>query len=245
MSHQRVNAPLTDEQQELVTDHLGLVHSIARGWRVRCRTTIEHAELVQVGSLGLVDAARRWDKTRGLPFAAMAADRIRGAICDHFRALDPLTRERRRSVRSYESAASDLRAKLGREPKREEVASALGWTAEKAESAGGDTAALAAGWAQVRSSEIAEDTNPVVDESSDPFRTVLEREQRELLLELLGMLPERERMVLDLYYREELQLKEIGDVLGVTESRACQLHGAAIKRIKSRLAERTAAMVAA
>jgi RNA polymerase sigma factor for flagellar operon FliA len=231
--------PLDAAQQELVEQHLSLVNTIARGWRRRCRTTTDFDELVQVGSMGLLDAARRFDPARGKPFAAMAAERVRGAICDHFRALDPLTRDRRKAVRRLETAASELRARLGREPQREELGATLGWDGAHVGAAVDDTTALAAGWARPHDPTNSEERGSLMDcpaKEPSALDVLLRTEQKEQLVEALGVLTERQRIVLDLYYREELQMHEIGDVLGVTESRVSQLRTAALAKLRTTLA---------
>lgn len=239
--------PLSETQQRLVEDHLSLARAIARGWRGRCRTAGDFEELVQVGSLGLVDAARRYDEARGATFAAMAAERIRGAICDHFRALDPLTRDRRKAVRDLDEAQRRERTRLGREPAPGEIAAALGWDERRVAAARDDAAALAAGWARPQDgSEWAERTAADDGDGPDrgPLGDLLRRETVAQLRQALEDLPERDRLILDLYFREGLQLHEIGTILGVTESRVSQIRTAALARLRARLGAGAAVAVA-
>jgi len=229
---------LTIDQQRLAEDHLPLVRAIAGGWRKSCRSTVDYADLVQVGSLGLVEAARRFDPERGVPFAALAASRIRGAICDFFRSLDPLTRDRRAAVRTLESSSRTLADRLGRAPQAEELEAKLGWKSDAVRSASADAAALAAGWAQVcdasvLTSDDASTGQPSVEQ--DSLSVLLQEERAQQLRKALEGLTERERMVLDLCYREELTLKEVGKVLGVTESRVSQVRTAATRRLRALL----------
>ncbi len=225
--------------EALVEDHMPLVQAVARGWRARCRTTLDYEDLLQAGALGLVQAARRFDPARTSAFAAFAAERIRGAICDFLREADPVTRGRRQAVRSLDSTAARLRVELQREPRAEELASALGWTPEATEQARGDVAALASGWATVCEAPSDDAGAPLATDRSgdDPFETLARSEQRAWLVREIAELPERERLVLAMSYLEpdELTLKEIGEILGVTESRACQLRTAALRRLREKL----------
>jgi RNA polymerase sigma factor for flagellar operon FliA len=232
--------PLTLEQKRLVEDNMSLVRAIAAGWRSRCRTTVEYDDLVQVGCMGLMEAAMRFDASRGTKFAALAAERVRGSICDYLRSLDPLTRDRRSAVRQLSSAADELRSRLGREPRPSELSQALGWAPSAVESARGDAAALAAGWAQVRDASVHEEMHAVGEgeADADAFATLLGREVGDELRAGLDSLPDRERAVVTMYYVEERTLREIGAALGVTESRACQLHSSAMRRLRATLADR-------
>jgi RNA polymerase sigma factor for flagellar operon FliA len=224
---------LTPDQSRLVEAHLSLVRAIASRWRGRCRSSVDHQELVQAGALGLMDAARRFDPERG-PFVAIASQRIKGAIGDYLRDLDPLSRDRRASVRALREAAAFLRNKLGREPEAGELACKLRWSHDAVDAARTDLAALDAGWAQVMDpsscDEIAaDDTRPG---SESPLKRLLENEMVDRVESALSGLTERERLVMDLYYRQELTMHEVGEVLGVTESRVSQIHSAAVVRLR-------------
>ncbi len=227
------NQPLTAEQRRLVEAHLPLVHAIASRWRSRCRSTIDHQELVQAGALGLMHAARRHEPARG-PFVAFASQRIKGAIGDHLRELDPLSRDRRAAVRSLRDATSQLRNKLGREPEAGELACKLRWSSDAVDAALTDLAALDAGWAQVMDpascDEIAADDDPTG--SDGPLARLLAAERVDRVEAALAGLTERERLVLDLYYRQELTMNEVGEVLGVTESRVSQIHSSAVAHLR-------------
>jgi RNA polymerase sigma factor FliA len=217
---------LDGARRELVEAHLPLVNQVASRWRARCRTSLSYGDLLQVGSLALVEAARRYDPARCDSFAAYAHDRVRGAICDSLRALDPLSRRRRAAVRELEGAMADRAVPGAGEPDPRELASHLGWTLAAVEEARSDRAALTSGWAQTL------ETTDVAGED-DPFTALMESEARELLRDAIGELPERQQLVLSLYYVEELCLREIGEVLGVTESRVSQIRTAAIGALRS------------
>ncbi|MEM7247701.1 MAG: FliA/WhiG family RNA polymerase sigma factor [Acidobacteriota bacterium] len=228
---------LTTEQQELVESHLSLVRRIGSRWRSRCRTHVEYSDLLQVGALGLIDAARRYDPRRHDTFEAFAKQRIRGAICDALRELDPLSRRRRKSVRRLEEAIRDLESRHGREPETEELARELSWDLEAVIEAQGDLAALSVGWAQTL--ELPEEGEYTEAFSSqpqeDPCSALLKTELVEELAGAISELPDRHQQVLSLYYDEGLTMREIGEILEVTESRVSQLHGSAVANLRGKL----------
>lgn len=229
----QADQPLTPEATALVERNLGLAASIARGWASRCRGGIDPADLQQAACIGLIEAARRYDGRReSAGFAAFASLRVRGAICDYLRAHDPLTRGRRHAVRELDSATQSLSTELGRAPKQEELASRLGWQASRVEEAREDAGALKAGWAQVQDA-TPERVDIVECPQPSPFEALASVELRQRLTELLGELTERERMVVSLYYFEEIAFKDIAAILGVTDSRVSQIHSAALARLRT------------
>lgn len=248
MSQQEVPPTGMDDTQSWLTeDYLPLVHSIARGWRSRCRSSLDFADLVQSGCVGLAQAAQRYDPERHESFPAFAAERIRGAICDYLRSVDPLSRGRRRAVRELERARSALRQSLGREPRAQEVAASLGWAEREFELAWGDAAALERGWAVVREpleEEMGSSEMLLAPQSADPHEEVIEQELRSELANAIQQLPEREQLVLSLYYEEQLTMQEVGEVLGITESRVSQIHSGAVALLRRALRARLSAPVA-
>jgi RNA polymerase sigma factor FliA len=210
---------------------------------------VDEGDLVSYGLLGLIGAIERFDPERDVKFETYAAARIRGSIIDELRSLDWVPRSVRARAREIERAIAKLEAKLGRAPTDEEIAGSLGITEDEladslldisrtsiaaldelwtSSSHGGDPVALI-------------DTLPG-DQSADPQEAMAQTEQRQALADAIARLPEREKLVVRLYYYDELTLKEIGEVLGVTESRVSQLHTKAVLRLKAAL---SAAAVAA
>jgi len=204
---------------------------------------VEEEDLVSYGLLGLINAIERYDPDRDVKFETYAITRIKGAIIDELRAMDWVPRSVRARAREIERAIAELERRLTRSPSDEEIASKLGITVEELEgslteisrssiaaldelwtvgSSGGDSVALI---------DTIEDT-----QGREPQSELAVSEQREALGEAIARLPEREKLVVTLYYYEELTLREIGEVLGVTESRVSQLHTKAILRLKARLA---------
>ncbi len=203
---------------------------------------VDEGDLVSYGLLGLIGAIERFDPTRDIKFETYAIARIKGAIIDELRALDWVPRSVRARARDIERAIAELESKLGRAPSDEEIAAKVGLTPEELEESlteisRSSIAALDELWTmsgdggdQVSLLDTIEDT-----EGPNPQDALAQTELREALGEAIARLPEREKLVVTLYYYEELTLREIGEVLGVTESRVSQLHTKAILRLKARL----------
>jgi RNA polymerase sigma factor for flagellar operon FliA len=239
---------LDDHQRSLVEENLSLVNRIGSRWRARCRTHVEYADLLQVGALGLIDAARRHDPARHETFQAFAKERIKGAICDALRAIDPLTRRRRQAVRAMELATRELETYLGREPDADELSRKLGWSAAEVAETQADMAALSVGWAQTL--ELPDEGGDdeaflATNGNHDPCSSLMRDELKAELARAISDLPERQQVVLSLYYNEGLTMKEIGDVLAVTESRVSQIHSAAVAALRAAVREREHAGVGA
>jgi RNA polymerase sigma factor FliA len=204
---------------------------------------VEEGDLVSYGLLGLIGAIERYDPDRDVKFETYAIARIKGAIIDELRAMDWVPRSVRARARHIERAITELEAKLHRAPSDEEIAQKLGITDEELEDSlteisRSSIAALDELWTisssggdQVALIDTIEDT-----QGPEPQSALAQTELREALGEAIARLPEREKLVVTLYYYEELTLREIGEVLGVTESRVSQLHTKAILRLKARLA---------
>ena len=203
---------------------------------------VDEGDLVSYGLLGLIGAIERFDLDRDIKFETYAIARIRGAIIDELRALDWVPRSVRSRAREIERAIAGLESKLGRAPTDEEISAKVGITVEELEDsltdiARSSIAALDELWSvsgegdQVSLLDTLEDPDSI-----RPAEALDETELREILGDAIARLPEREKLVITLYYYEELTLREIGEVLGVTESRISQLHTKAILRLKARLA---------
>ena len=231
--------PGVEERNRLVVSHLGLVKALALRFARRVPAQVEVNELVSVGIVGLMDAARRYQPSLGVPFDAFARRRVHGAMIDSLRGLDWAPRSVRRARRDVDAAIARLRHEIGREPTEAEIARALGVT---------EPAYLqmldqirAVDLATIRQREVGNGRPSVLDIAIDPgddAQSRLERaELREHLVKAIGTLPARERHILSLYYEQELTLAEIGAVIGVGESRVSQLRTQAIARLRSRLRE--------
>jgi RNA polymerase sigma factor FliA len=204
---------------------------------------VDEADLASYGLLGLIGAIERYDPQRDVKFETYAIARIKGAIIDELRAMDWVPRSVRARAREIERAIAALEAKLGRAPTDEEIAGKLGISEDELNESLGDIgrssiAALDELWTvsgsggdQIALIDTIEDEN-----APDPQGTLSQTEIKEAMADAIARLPEREKLVVTLYYYEELTLREIGEVLGVTESRVSQLHTKAVLRLKARLA---------
>ena len=203
---------------------------------------VDEGDLVSYGLLGLIGAIERYEPDRDVQFETYAIARIKGAIIDELRAMDWVPRSVRSRAREIERAISELEAKLGRAPTDEEIAGKVGVTTEELEEslseiARSSIAALDELWTvsgsggdQIALIDTIEDT-----EAPDPQSSLSQTEMKEAIADAIARLPEREKLVVTLYYYEELTLREIGEVLGVTATRVSQLHTKAILRLKARL----------
>jgi RNA polymerase sigma factor for flagellar operon FliA len=205
---------------------------------------VDENDLVSYGLLGLIGAIERFDPNRDIKFETYAIARIKGSIIDELRAMDWVPRSVRSRARDIERAIGELERKLHRAPTDEEIAEKLGVSTDDlndslTEIGRSSIAALDELWTissggggdQVALIDTLEDT-----QGPEPQSELAQTELKEALGEAIARLPEREKLVVTLYYYEELTLREIGEVLGVTESRVSQLHTKAILRLKARLA---------
>jgi RNA polymerase sigma factor for flagellar operon FliA len=203
---------------------------------------VDDDDLVSYGLLGLIGAIERFDPDRDIKFETYAIARIKGSIIDELRALDWVPRSVRSRAREIERAIADLESRLGRAPTDEEIATKLGVTEEElneslSEIGRTSIAALDELWTVSAGGDQIALIDTIEDEQGpNPQSALDETEMREAIAEAISRLPEREKLVVTLYYYEELTLREIGEVLGVTESRVSQLHTKAILRLKARLA---------
>jgi RNA polymerase sigma factor FliA len=203
---------------------------------------VDEGDLVSYGLLGLIGAIERFDPARDIKFETYAIARIKGSIIDELRSMDWVPRSVRARARDIERAIVDLESRLTRAPTDEEIATKLGITEEEfqdslLEISRSSIAALDELWASPGSSGDAVALIDTIEDPSaaEPQSAMAHTEVREALGEAISRLPEREKLVVTLYYYEELTLREIGEVLGVTESRVSQLHTKAILRLKARL----------
>jgi len=228
------------ERERLILEHIPLLKHIAGRMSFDLPNGVDRDDLFGYGMLGLIAAADSWDASRGLKFSTYAYSRMRGAILDELRRMDFLPRGRRERVRELDRLVAELEQRNGAPPTPEEMADSLGVPIEEvdeillsARSAG--QTSLDDGLAPHLSLLLAD------PRSSDPVGSVEWEETKEVLREAISALPEQEKTVITLYYAEDLLLKEISDVLGVTESRASQIHSRALYRLGRSLSARARA----
>lgn len=219
------------DADRLVRQHAVLVKRIAYHLCARLPPSVDVDDLIQAGMLGLLEASTHYAEGKGASFETFAGIRIRGAMIDALRKLDWAPRSVHRRSREVAQAIRDIERDTGAEARAGDIAARLGIDLDEYHRIVQDSVAC-----QLASLEDLGTVDPS-DESPDPFREVADLGFRAALVQAIANLPERERLLMALYYQEEMNLKEIGLVMGVTESRVSQLHGQAVTRLKARLAD--------
>ena len=229
-------------REQLVLAYAPLVKYVAGRMSSGLPSHVEEADLISYGLLGLIAAIERFEPEREIKFETFAITRIKGSIIDELRSLDWVPRSVRTKARQIEKVNARLEHQLQRAPADQEMATALGMSVDEFQESlvritGSSVVALDELWTvsdasgdQVSLLDTIEDPQAV-----DPAAEVDTTDMRDRLAGAIAALPEREKLVVALYYYENLTLREIGDVLGVTESRVSQLHTKAVLRLKSRL----------
>ncbi|MGC2614170.1 MAG: FliA/WhiG family RNA polymerase sigma factor [Terracidiphilus sp.] len=229
---------LSGEQERLLLEHLPIVRFLARRIHERLPQHVDIEDLISAGVVGLMDAFTKFDPAKKVQFRSYAQFRIRGAILDSLRTLDWSPRALRRRGRAAEEAVRALTARLGRSPGESEVAAEMGVSLEDYQSLLGDLKGLEIGTLHVEHNEDSgEEELAYVPgrPEEDPLFCCLRGELQEKLTEAIERLPERERLVMTLYYFEELTMREIGLALGVVESRVSQIHASALVHLRAAL----------
>ena len=222
----------------LVTEHVALVKRIAFHLINRLPPNVQVDDLIQAGMLGLLEASNNYAQGHGASFETFAGIRIRGAMLDEIRKLDWTPRSVHRKSREVAQAIKDIENKSGEDAKDSEVAELLGLKLSEYHQILVDSTS-----AKIFSMDTMDEEDNVhikaTDSSPTPYESVSKQNFQSSLSDVIKTLPEREKMVMALYYDEELNLREIGSVLEISESRVCQIHGQALLRVKSRMSEWT------
>lgn len=228
------------DKNHLLAQHQPLVKRLAHQMKAKLPPSVEVDDLIQAGMMGLLDAINRYEDNHGAQFETYAVLRIRGAMVDELRANDWMPRSTRQNMKKVESAMTALQQRLGRAPTELEVARSLEIPLEEYQ----DMLFEGGGHQLVYYEDFHDDDGNdsfldryAVDED-DPLRALLDTDFRSAVIEAIDGLPPREKILMGLYYEEELNLKEIGAVLGVSESRVSQLHTQAVARLRASLRER-------
>ncbi|HET7313968.1 RNA polymerase sigma factor FliA [Salinisphaera sp.] len=225
------------DRTQAVHTYLPMIRRHALALQVRLPPSVELDDLIQAGTMGLLDAFDRYESGQGATFATYASQRVRGAMIDELRSRDWLPRSVRRGARELSTAIERLEHRLGRAPREREIAEELDISLDDYHALLNDVnnglilSYQEHGTPESEPSRLADS----VETGGDPFLSTFVDARREDLMDAIDDLPERERMLLGLYYQEDLNLKEIGAVLGVTESRVCQLHSQAVARLRKAL----------
>lgn len=230
---------ISDEERErMMLEHMPAVRWMARRIHERLPQHVDMEDLVSAGTVGLLDAFRKFDPAKKVQFRSYAQFRIRGAILDSLRTLDWSPRDLRRKGRAVEEAIRLLTARCGRAPAEPEVAREMGLGLEEYQQLLGELKGLEIGTLHLeRSEDSGEEELAYIPNhpDEDPLFRCLRGEMRERLTAAIEQLPERERLVVTLYYYEEMTMKEIGLALGVVESRVSQIHSSAVVHLRARL----------
>ncbi len=221
-----------ERQEQLVLSHMVMVKRVAIHLKGRIPPLLDLDELIQVGMLGLIEAARGYDVRRGIPFEHFALSRVRGAMLDEVRRVSDLTRSSMAFNKSENAANHKLVAELGRLPTQAELAQSMGkdiqdFHREQGQAWRGETCSI---------EEATEEVMSIAGDAVLQPEVQVERAQMmEALAQSIQALPEREQLIISLYYVEELNLKEIGEILGVSESRISQILSAIAKKLRAHL----------
>lgn len=232
-----------EARDDLIVQYAPLVKHVVGKIYKKMPPNVEFGDLVGYGTLGLIDALEKYDHTRGIKFKTYAIPRIRGSILDELRARDWIPRSIRRKARRIDDAIRELENRLGRAPEDEEIAEHMGITMDQYydrldEIGGTSLLSLNEMWA------VNDDHDEVPlleaiegDEEYEPDYVIDREEVKQILADEVRDLPEQERTVITLYYYEDLTLREIGEILDLTESRISQIHSKATSRLRSRLSK--------
>lgn len=235
----RQEASITAARDELITQYVWLVRCIAKSIADSLPRSVDVNDLMSAGTMGLIKAVDDFDPSRGVKIETYARFRIRGAILDELRSLDPLPYSTRSKLKQVERAIADLESSLGRSPNAAEIAEKMGLTPQEI-----SILLATANSADLYSLDEMIDEgngslNGVIGEleksKSDPLMKLERNELENLLVEAIKELPKTERVILGLYYYEGLRMWEVGQVLGISESRVSQIHSSAISALRMKL----------
>lgn len=230
-----------ENTEQIVKEYSPMIKYVANRIALRLPPHIEVDDLISVGAIGLMDAIEKYDPSRGAKFKTYAEFRVRGSILDELRSLDWVPRSVRQKASNLDAVASKLQSKLGRLPEDEEIAKEMGVTLEEFFKTLNETRNMPL--LSLEDLGIARDSG---DKQSlldtlegrgdvDPQTQMRLTELKNLIAAAIDSLPEKERLMVSLYYYEELTMKEIGEVLGITESRISQIHSKAVYRLRTKL----------
>ena len=231
--------PETKDIESLIREFVPVIKFMALRLAMRMPNGLNIEDLMSVGTLGLLDALGKFDPTRNIKFRTYAEFRIRGAMLDEIRAMDWVPRSIRKQIGQIQHATNEYTRRNGRPPTEAELAGELEMEAEKIDRVllqAKGTVLLSLEDIRAQDDESQSVLNGLVDrDQPTPLESLLSEDRRKILADSLDRLPERQRLVLNLYHFQELTMKEIGAVLKVTESRICQLHAQAMIRLKALL----------
>jgi RNA polymerase sigma factor FliA len=227
-----------DRQGDYAKQYAPLVRRIAHQMIAKLPANVELDDMIQAGMIGLMDAVNRFEETHGTQFEVYAASRIRGSMLDELRAGDWLPRSARKGQRDIENAIHRLEQRLKRAPAESEIAGEMGLSVgEYQEALNEARGAQLLYFDDLGGGDDDDDylERHVAVEGADPSEILRDKRFRGALVNAIEELPERERQLMSMYYEQDMNLREIGSVMGVTESRVCQLHSQAVARLRAKL----------
>ncbi len=235
-SNSLYTAAQKDQRDQRILEHISLVKRIAYHLIARLPNHVQVDDLIQSGMIGLIEAAKNYDPSQGASFETYAGIRVRGAMLDDVRHADWSPRSLHRKMREVREAVHEIENQTGRDAKDQEVADKLGISLDDYYAIKRDSAN-----AQIFSLDQSDDDlgqqNRLAASTSEPLDNLQNSDFKSNLADVIKELPAREQMVMSLYYNEELNLKEIGLVMEISESRVCQIHSQALKHIRNKMAD--------
>jgi RNA polymerase sigma factor for flagellar operon FliA len=227
------------DNNAMLKQYSPLVRRLAHQMIAKLPANVEIDDLIQVGMIGLNDALGRFDAAQGVQFETFATQRIRGAMLDELRGSDWMSRGSRRQQRSIEAAVHRLEQRLGRAPHESEIAKEMELSLTEYQELLGKVRGTQLVYLEDMTGDGEDDDyldrHMAPTDEANPLGLLQDRRMREALVEAIKNLPEREQYVMSMYYEHDMNLKEIAAVLGVTESRVCQLHSQSIARLRVKL----------
>jgi RNA polymerase sigma factor for flagellar operon FliA len=229
------------DREHMIRQYVPLVRRLAHHMIAKLPPNIELDDLIQVGMIGLSEALTRYEVTQGVQFETFATQRIRGAMIDELREGDWMSRGSRKSQKDIERAVQKVEQRKGRSAKESEIAEELGMTLADYQELLGKVRGTQLVYLEDMTGGGGGDDEEgfldrhAADSSGDPMEMLRDRRLRESLVAAIKLLPEREQHVMSMYYEKDLNLKEIAAVLGITESRVCQLHSQSVARLRAKM----------
>ena len=235
----------TVDRDELIQQYAPLVKYVVGRLAIGLPAILDYEDILSYGTIGLIEALDRFDSSKGVKFETYAINRIRGSIIDALRMLDRLPRSVRQKAKRLDAVTAELMAELDRDPTEDEIAEAAGMTMQQYQKALVDsswvTVSLDGMLDRDENNDSAATEMPADPRDEDFTRRLEKRQLVEALTDSVKALPERELLIVSLYYRDEMTMKEIAKILEISESRVCQLHGRAVGRLRQRLTRDIAA----
>jgi RNA polymerase sigma factor for flagellar operon FliA len=236
----RTSSDCMEERNDLVMRELPQVYYVAARIRERLPKNVDMEDLVQAGVIGLIDACRNYDSSKDAQFSTFAKFRIRGAILDSLRVLDWGSRTLRKKGRAITASVAKLESKLGRQPMEEEIAAEMDMNIDELQNTLTQLDGLYLVGQRSAPSQDSSESYDLIESApsngdDNPFYLCLQGERKDQLAEAVSRMSEREQLILSLYYKEELTMKEISQVVGIVVSRVSQIHAAAMVKLRSSL----------